>query len=88
MKKIIIGIAIAAFLAVPALGDNPERRPERPERPERSQRVERGDRAPNPYSNVEQARKRRIRDAIREADRPRRGTYRFKSLSDRRPEQD
>ena len=82
MKKIFIALVLATFLSTPAIGNDPERRQERP------QRVERADRAPNPYSNVEQARQRRIRDAIREADRPRRGTYQFKAFRDRDPERD
>lgn len=80
MKKIFIALALAAFLSTPAIGNDADRRQDRP------QRVERVDRAPNPYSNAEQARQRRIRDAIREADRPNRGTYRFKALGERRPE--
>lgn len=82
MKKILIAIALAALVTTPAYGEPSERRQER------SQRVEQRDRAPNPYSNAEQARQRRIRDAIREADRPRRGTYQFKALSGERPNRD
>ncbi len=89
MKKIFIALALAVFLSTPAIGNEPDRRQEQSERrQERDQRAERADRAPNPYSNAEQARQRRIRDAIREADRPSRGTYRFKALGERRPDRD
>lgn len=87
MKKILIAIALAVLVATPAYGEPTDRRQAPSERRQESaQRVDRQDRAPNPYSNAEQARQRRIRDAIREADRPRRGTYQFKALRGRDPD--
>lgn len=80
MKKIIIALALAALTSAPAVAEPTERRPERPER------TQKADRAPNPYSNAEQARKRRIREAVREANQPRPGVYRFKTIRDRAPD--
>lgn len=82
MKKIIIALALATLALSPAHADPAQRRQERPER------TQRADRAPNPYSNAEQARRRRIREVVREVTEPRTGTYRFKALGKKKPDED
>lgn len=84
MKNITLAIALAlAALAAPAAAE-PDRE-DRRDRAEQRDREDKRDRTRTPYSNRSQFERRQIRDAIREADRPRRGTYRFRRARERNP---
>jgi len=84
MKNINIAIALTlATLAVPVSAE-PDRE-DRRDRTEQRDRADKRERTRTPYSNRSQFERRQIRDAIREADRPRRGTYRFRRARERDP---
>lgn len=68
MKLIYALLAAACVVATPAAA-NP---------PEKEQRVEKRESERSPYSNRVQAKKRLIRDAIREARKEDKGVYRFR----------
>lgn len=79
MNRLLVFLLTAAALLLPHTAAA---------EPDREERVERRERAPSPYSNRTQARKREIREAVREATQDDTDHYRFRRVPPRKPKDD